>query len=89
VGLLSVSCLISGKRDRGLKYLRGLVRKKYDCVYYLKDMAQSLIAAGNAARANSLLAAAVEIRFYDQETLSLLAQCKAGAGSDCLVEQRM
>jgi FkbM family methyltransferase len=80
VGLLAVSYLISGEKARGLKYLRGLVKKKYDCVYYLKDLSQSLIAAGNLTRAKSLLAAAIEIKFYDQETTALLARCNGGAG---------
>jgi glycosyltransferase involved in cell wall biosynthesis/Tfp pilus assembly protein PilF len=80
VGLLALSCLLSGEKDRGLKYLRGLVRKKYDCVHYLKNLSQTLIAAGNPVRAKSLLAAAVEIKFFDRETLALLAQCEGGAG---------
>ena len=81
VGLLAVSYLLAGEKDRGLKYLRGLVRKKYDCVYYLKDLSQTLIAAGNLARAKSVLTTAVEIKFYDQETSALLAQCEVGAGN--------
>jgi glycosyltransferase involved in cell wall biosynthesis len=89
VGLLAVSYLLSGKKDRGLKYLRGLVRKKYDCVYYFRDLSKTLIAAGNLARAKSLLTTAIEIKFYDQETLSLLAQCEAGTGNDYFVEQKM
>ncbi len=80
VGLLAASYLISGEKDRGLKYLRGLVKKKYDCVHYLKDLSQSLIAAGNLARAKSLLTAAIEIKFYDQETSALLAQCESVHG---------
>ncbi|MFZ4439991.1 MAG: glycosyltransferase [Syntrophales bacterium] len=81
VGLLAVSCLLAGEKDRGLKYLRGLVKKKYNCVYYFKDLSQSLIAAGNLARAKSLLTAAIEIKFYDQETSALLAKCEVDAGS--------
>jgi Flp pilus assembly protein TadD len=80
VALLAVSYLISGEKDRGLKYLRGLVKKKYNCVHYLKELSQSLIAAGNFARAKSLLNTAIEIKFYDQETSALLAQCEANVG---------
>ena len=78
VGLLAITYLLSGEKDRGLKYLRGLVKQKYNCVYYFKDLAQSLIAAGNLARAKSLLTIAIEIKFYDQETSALLAKCEAG-----------
>jgi GT2 family glycosyltransferase/acetyltransferase-like isoleucine patch superfamily enzyme/2-polyprenyl-3-methyl-5-hydroxy-6-metoxy-1,4-benzoquinol methylase/predicted Zn-dependent protease len=76
VGLLAVSHILSGDKDRGLKYLRGMVKKKYNCVFYFKDLAQSLIGAGNLARAKSLLTAAIEIKFYDQETSALLANTK-------------
>ncbi|MCX5855923.1 MAG: glycosyltransferase [Deltaproteobacteria bacterium] len=81
VGLLAVSYLISGEKERGLKYLRGLVKKKHNCVYYFKDLSQSLIAAGNLARAKSVLTAAIEIKFYDHDTTVLLAQCEVGVGN--------
>jgi glycosyltransferase involved in cell wall biosynthesis len=81
VGLLAVSYLLKGERDSALKYLRGMVKKKYDCVYYFKDLAQSLIATGNLARAKSLLATAIEVKFYDQETSDLLEKCEVAAGS--------
>lgn len=80
VGLLAVSYLLAGEKDRGLKYLRGLVKKKYNCVYYFKDLSQSLIAAGNFARAKALLTTAIEIKFYDQQTSALLAQCESNVG---------
>ena len=80
VGLLAVAYLLAGEKDRGLKYLRGLVKKKYNCVHYLKELSQSLIAAGNLARAKSLLTISIEIKFYDQETSALLAQCEANVG---------
>jgi glycosyltransferase involved in cell wall biosynthesis len=80
VGLLALSYLLAGETDRGLRYIRGLVKKKYNCVYYFKDLAQSLIGAGNLARAKALLTAAIEIKFYDQETSALLAQCEANVG---------
>jgi glycosyltransferase involved in cell wall biosynthesis len=78
VALLAVSYLLSGEQVKGLKYLRKLVKQKYDCVYYLKDLAKSLIAAGNHARAKSVLTAAIEIKFYDQETSELLEKCETG-----------
>ena len=78
VALLAVSYLLSGEKGDGLKYLRGLVKKKYNCVYYLKELSQSLIGAGNLARAKLLLTTAIEIKFYDQETTALLAKCEAG-----------
>ena len=80
VGLLAVSYILAGEKDRGLKYLRGMVKKKYNCVFYFKDLAQSLIAAGNLTRAKYLLTAAIEIKFYDQETSALLAKCEDDDG---------
>jgi tetratricopeptide (TPR) repeat protein len=89
VGLLAVSYLISGKRDKGLKHIRKLIKQKYNCVHYIKDLAQSLIAAGNMARAKSLLTTAVEIKFYDREMLSLLARCEAGSAESLLRQGKM
>jgi len=80
VALLAVSFFLTGEKDRGLKYIRGLVKKKYNCVHYFKDLAQSLIGAGNLARAKSLLIAAIEIKLYDQQTSALLAHCEANVG---------
>jgi tetratricopeptide (TPR) repeat protein len=79
VALLAVSYLIIGEKVRGLKYLRRLVKQKYNCVYYIQELSQSLIATGHLARAKSLLTAAIEIEFYDHETSALLAQCEAGS----------
>ncbi|HET6491212.1 MAG TPA: glycosyltransferase, partial [Syntrophales bacterium] len=79
VGLLAASYLLSGEKDRGLKYLRVLAKRKYDCAHYLKDLSQSLIAAGNRARAKELLAAAIDIRFCDRQTQALLDHCRVDA----------
>jgi FkbM family methyltransferase len=81
VALLAVSYLILGDKNRGLKSLRGLVKQKYNCVHYLKELSQSLLDAGNLARAKTLLTTAIEIKFYDQETSALLAKCdEVGTG---------
>jgi glycosyltransferase involved in cell wall biosynthesis/Tfp pilus assembly protein PilF len=82
VGLLAVSCLLSGQKGRGLQYLQGMVKKKYNCVNYFKDLAQSLITAGNFVRAKSLLSTAIEIGFSDQETSALLDKCEGDAGHE-------
>jgi len=78
VALLAASRLLTGDKEGGLKYLQRLVKQKYNCVHFLKDLAQSLITGGNIARAKSLLTIAIEIKFYDQETSALLAKCEEG-----------
>jgi hypothetical protein len=77
--LLAVSYLLTGKTDEGLKFLRRGVKQGYNIVYYLRDLSQTLISAGNVARAKALLTAAIDIKYYDTETLALLDQCRADA----------
>jgi glycosyltransferase involved in cell wall biosynthesis len=75
--LLAVSYLLTGKTDEGLKFLRRGVKQGYNIVYYLLDLSQTLISAGNVARAKSLLTAAIDIKYYNPETLALLDKCQA------------
>ena len=76
VALLAVCFLIIGEKERGVQYLRDLVKKNYDFMRYIDLSVHELITSGNLIRAKSLLTAAIEIDFYDEEILALQAKCE-------------
>jgi glycosyltransferase involved in cell wall biosynthesis len=77
--LLAVSYLLTGKTDEGMNLIRRGVKKGYNMLYYLQQLSQSLLTAGNRTRAKSLLTTAIDIKYYTPQMQTLLDECRADA----------
>jgi glycosyltransferase involved in cell wall biosynthesis len=77
--LLAACHLLTAKTDEGLNIYRRGVKKGYNMLHHLQDLSESLIAAGNPARAKSLLTTAIDVKFYNPQMQTLLDQCRADA----------
>jgi tetratricopeptide (TPR) repeat protein len=77
IGLLAASLFVKGDRQKALGHFQKLDKMGYNCVDYLYDLADMLASERRDKEAVQLLEAAIESNNRHQETLTLLAHCRA------------
>jgi glycosyltransferase involved in cell wall biosynthesis len=62
MGLIAMAYYVDGQKEKGLEFFRMLLKKRFNCEKFIKEMATTLISKGRAKQAGLLFEAANSIR---------------------------